>query len=88
MNFRPFSAFHLDIGCAPNVLTINATPTGEHGYVFYIPNEFAVHIYDEIMAAGKEHGIEQCGWVGKLVMLRGSVLNPLFRVVVTTQCGR
>ena len=27
---------------------MNMTHTGELGYVFYIPNEFAIHVYDAI----------------------------------------
>jgi pyruvate dehydrogenase phosphatase regulatory subunit len=29
------------------------THTGELGYVFYIPNEFALHVYNSIIEAGK-----------------------------------
>jgi pyruvate dehydrogenase phosphatase regulatory subunit len=32
---------------------MNMTHTGELGYVFYIPNEFALHVYDSILEAGK-----------------------------------
>ncbi len=39
--------------CAPDILTMNMTHTGELGYVFYIPNEFALHVYDSILEAGK-----------------------------------
>ena len=42
-----------DIGCAPDILTMNMTHTGELGYVFYIPTEFALHVYDELVEAGK-----------------------------------
>ena len=31
---------------------MHMTHTGEQGYVLYIPNEFAVEIYDSIMEAG------------------------------------
>ena len=39
--------------CAPDILTMNMTHTGELGYVFYIPNEFALHVYNSIIEAGK-----------------------------------
>jgi len=42
-----------DVGCAPDILTMNMTHTGELGYVFYIPTEFALHVYDELVEAGK-----------------------------------
>ena len=41
------------VACAPDILTMNMTHTGELGYVFYIPNEFALHVYDSILEAGK-----------------------------------
>ena len=37
---------------SPEILTMHMTHTGEQGYVLYIPNEFAVEIYDSIMEAG------------------------------------
>ena len=37
-----------DIGCAPDILTMHLTHTGENGFVFYIPNEFACHVFDAI----------------------------------------
>ena len=41
---------------------MNMTHTGEQGYVLYIPNEFAVEIYDSIIEAGEEFGIRNCGY--------------------------
>eukprot|EP00096_Caligus_rogercresseyi_P012934 TRINITY_DN5598_c0_g1_i1.p1 TRINITY_DN5598_c0_g1~~TRINITY_DN5598_c0_g1_i1.p1 ORF type:complete len:555 (-),score=136.45 TRINITY_DN5598_c0_g1_i1:141-1805(-) len=61
-SFPFFTARYMNIGCAPNILTMNLTHTGELGYVFYIPNEFAVHVYDTILSDGKEFGISQCGY--------------------------
>ena len=52
----------MDIACAPDVLTMNMTHTGELGYVFYIPNEFAIHVYDSIMEEGKKFGLKHCGY--------------------------
>ena len=46
----------MDIAYAPDILTMNMTHTGELGYVFYIPNEFAIHVYDSIMEAGQVGG--------------------------------
>ena len=53
---------HLDIACAPEILVMNMTHTGELGYVMYIPSEYALHVFDEIMAAGKQFGISHCGY--------------------------
>ena len=53
---------------------MHMTHTGEQGYVLYIPNEFAVEIYDSIMEAGR------------LIM----ILNKLFALIIasTAQKGR
>ena len=52
----------MDIACAPDILTMNMTHTGELGYVFYIPNEFAIHVYDSIMEEGQKFGLKHCGY--------------------------
>ena len=41
----------MDVSCCPEILTMHMTHVGESGYVFYIPNEFAVEIYDSIMVS-------------------------------------
>ena len=57
-----FTIRKMDIACAPEILTMNITHTGELGYVFYIPNEFAIHVYDAIIEAGEEFGLKHCGY--------------------------
>jgi len=61
-SFPFFTCRYMDIACAPDILTMNMTHTGELGYVFYIPNEFAIHVYDAICETGKEFGLKQCGY--------------------------
>ena len=61
-NFPYFTCRHMDVSCSPEILTMNMTHTGEQGYVLYIPNEFAVEIYDSILEAGQEYGIMNCGY--------------------------
>ncbi|TRY67857.1 hypothetical protein TCAL_10396 [Tigriopus californicus] len=59
----PFFTFkYLDIGCAPDILTMNITHTGELGCVFYIPNEFALHVFETLFEAGQEFGIKHLGY--------------------------
>ena len=48
--------------CAPEILTMNMTHAGELGYVFYIPNEFALHVYTSIVEAGRTFGLKHCGY--------------------------
>ena len=60
--FSHFTCRHLDIANAPDILTMCMTHTGEMGYVMYIPSEFALHVFDSIMEAGKDYGIRHCGY--------------------------
>jgi len=61
-SFSFYTCRHLDIACAPDILVMNMTHTGELGYVMYIPSEFALHVFDEIMGAGRGLGIKHCGY--------------------------
>ena len=61
-NFPFFFCRKMDVACAPDILTMNLTHTGELGFLYYIPNEFAIHVYDAIIEAGKELGLKHCGY--------------------------
>ncbi|KAK9871456.1 hypothetical protein WA026_012830 [Henosepilachna vigintioctopunctata] len=61
-NFPFFTHKTLDIGLANGVRTMNLTHTGELGYVLYIPNEFALHVYTSLIEAGKKYGIRHAGY--------------------------
>ena len=61
-SFPFFSSRKMNVACAPDVLTMRLTHTGENGFLFYIPNEFAIHVYDAIIEAGKEFGLKHCGF--------------------------
>ncbi|KAL3275748.1 hypothetical protein HHI36_020494 [Cryptolaemus montrouzieri] len=61
-NFPFFTHKMLDIGLANGVRTMNLTHTGELGYVLYIPNEFALHVYTSLIQAGKKYGIRHAGY--------------------------
>ena len=61
-NFPFFTSQMCEVGLAPNILTMNLTHTGEYGFLLYIPNEFAIHVYDEIIKAGKEFQMKHCGY--------------------------
>eukprot|EP00095_Tigriopus_kingsejongensis_P011062 maker-scaffold23_size669530-snap-gene-1.33 protein:Tk11062 transcript:maker-scaffold23_size669530-snap-gene-1.33-mRNA-1 annotation:"predicted protein" len=41
---------------------MNITHTGELGCVFYIPNEFALHVFETLFDAGQEFGIRHIGY--------------------------
>jgi heterotetrameric sarcosine oxidase gamma subunit len=57
----PFrTAREIDIGFA-RVLCIRITYLGELGYELYVPAEQATHVYDRIVAAGREFPLEHAG---------------------------
>ena len=57
----PFRAARdIDIGLA-RVLCVRITYLGELGYELYVPTEQAVHVYDEIWAAGPAFGLRHAG---------------------------
>ncbi len=69
----PFrTAREIDIGFA-RVLCIRITYVGELGYELYIPAEQAIHVYDRILAAGREFGLVHAGLkaLGSLRMEKG-----------------
>ena len=51
------------MGYASDVMVMNVTNSGEVGFSLYIPSEFAVHVYDELMRAGKDYGVRNAGYL-------------------------
>ncbi|XP_021921510.1 pyruvate dehydrogenase phosphatase regulatory subunit, mitochondrial isoform X2 [Zootermopsis nevadensis] len=59
----PFFTFkELDVGLANGIRAMNITHTGELGYVLYIPNEFALHVYTQLIEVGQKYGIQHAGY--------------------------
>jgi 4-methylaminobutanoate oxidase (formaldehyde-forming) len=50
----------IDVGYA-NVLALRITYLGELGWELYIPSEFAVHVFDTLVEAGKGVGLKHAG---------------------------
>ncbi|XP_037935094.1 pyruvate dehydrogenase phosphatase regulatory subunit, mitochondrial [Teleopsis dalmanni] len=61
-NFPFFTYKELDVSLANGIRTLNITHTGELGYVLYIPNEFALHVYSRLYSAGQKYGIQHAGY--------------------------
>lgn len=61
-HFPFFTYKPLDLGLANGVRAMNLTHTGELGFVLYIPNEFALHVYSSLIEAGKKYGIRHAGY--------------------------
>ncbi|CAD7086927.1 unnamed protein product [Hermetia illucens] len=61
-NFPFFTYKELDVGLANGIRAMNLTHTGELGYVLYIPNEYALHVYTRLWEAGQRYGIQHAGY--------------------------
>lgn len=61
-NFPFFTYKQLDVGEATGIRAMNLTHTGELGYVLYIPNEFALHVYSKLIEEGQKYGIQHAGY--------------------------
>ncbi|KAM7348317.1 pyruvate dehydrogenase phosphatase regulatory subunit, mitochondrial [Cochliomyia hominivorax] len=61
-NFPFFTYKELDVGLANGIRVLNITHTGELGYVLYIPNEYALHVYTRIRQAGQKYNIQHAGY--------------------------
>jgi heterotetrameric sarcosine oxidase gamma subunit len=58
----PFgTAREIDLGLA-FVRAARVTYVGELGWELYVPSEFAVHVYDELVAAGTPFGLRHAGY--------------------------
>ncbi|XP_070203054.1 pyruvate dehydrogenase phosphatase regulatory subunit, mitochondrial-like isoform X3 [Littorina saxatilis] len=61
-DFRPMSCKKIDVGSASGVWAMRLTHTGEDGFILYIPSEYALHVYDILMSAGKDYGVRNAGY--------------------------
>ena len=65
MSMHPFTYREVNVGYASGVMVMAVTNTGEPGFSLYIPSEFALQIYDNLMKVGRDYGIRN---VGQLAM--------------------
>ncbi|EDW62674.1 pyruvate dehydrogenase phosphatase regulatory subunit, mitochondrial [Drosophila virilis] len=61
-SFPFFTYKELDVGLADGIRVLNITHTGELGYVLYIPNEYALHVYSRLYKAGQKYQIQHAGY--------------------------
>ncbi|XP_014279894.1 pyruvate dehydrogenase phosphatase regulatory subunit, mitochondrial isoform X1 [Halyomorpha halys] len=61
-SFPFFTYKEIDVGLANGIRALNLTHTGELGYVLYIPNEFALHVYQKLIETGEKYGLKHCGY--------------------------
>lgn len=91
-NFPFFTFKEIDVGLANGIRAMNLTHTGELGYVLYIPNEFALHVYNRLMTTGEKYGISHVGYyasralrVEKFFAFWGQDLDTM---TTPLECGR
>ncbi|KAJ0184007.1 hypothetical protein K1T71_000430 [Dendrolimus kikuchii] len=91
-NFPFFTFKEIDVGLANGIRAMNLTHTGELGYVLYIPNEFALHVYHRLMTVGEKYGISHVGYyasralrVEKFFAFWGQDLDTM---TTPLECGR
>lgn len=61
-SFPFFTVKEMDMGSASGIRAMNLTHTGEMGWVLYIPNEAALHVYDKILEHGRKYAIQHAGY--------------------------
>ncbi|KAK2189458.1 hypothetical protein NP493_106g05056 [Ridgeia piscesae] len=91
-NFPSMTYKEIDVAQASQVKAMRLTHTGEDGWMLYIPSEYALHVYDSLMAAGKNYGIRNAGYYAlralrmeKFFAYWGTDLTPQ---VTPIECGR
>uniref|UniRef100_A0A8C4RXS5 Pyruvate dehydrogenase phosphatase regulatory subunit n=1 Tax=Erpetoichthys calabaricus TaxID=27687 RepID=A0A8C4RXS5_ERPCA len=52
----------MSVGYANGIRVMSMTHTGEPGFMLYIPIEYALHVYNEIMSVGQKYGIRNSGY--------------------------
>lgn len=61
INLKPYHYKMVNVGFASDVLVLSYTHTGEPGFCLYIPSEYAIHVYDELMKVGVDYGAKDVG---------------------------
>jgi pyruvate dehydrogenase phosphatase regulatory subunit len=84
VNLPPFRYKKVNVGYASDVMLMSYTHTGEPGYCLYVPSEYALHLYSEIMARGVDYGAKDCGTltqkfmrIERFIPLMGDELNSV-----------
>lgn len=84
VNLPPYRYKKVNVGYASDVMLMSYTHTGEAGYCLYVPSEYALHLYDEIMRLGVDYGAKDCGTliqkymrIERFIPLMGDELNSV-----------
>lgn len=84
VDLPPFRYKKVNVGYASDVMLMSYTHTGEPGYCLYVPSEYALHLYHEIMRLGVDYGAKDCGTltqkfmrIERFIPLMGDELNSV-----------
>ncbi|XP_068943759.1 pyruvate dehydrogenase phosphatase regulatory subunit, mitochondrial [Petaurus breviceps papuanus] len=82
----------MSVGYANGIRVMSMTHTGEPGFMLYIPIEYALHVYNELMSVGQKYGIRNAGYyalrslrIEKFFAFWGQDLNTS---ITPLECGR
>uniref|UniRef100_A0A8C0L616 Pyruvate dehydrogenase phosphatase regulatory subunit n=1 Tax=Canis lupus dingo TaxID=286419 RepID=A0A8C0L616_CANLU len=88
----PLLPQEMSVGYANGIRVMSMTHTGEPGFMLYIPIEYALHVYNEVMSVGQKYGIRNAGYyalrslrIEKFFAFWGQDLNTL---TTPLECGR
>ncbi|XP_015903839.1 pyruvate dehydrogenase phosphatase regulatory subunit, mitochondrial isoform X2 [Parasteatoda tepidariorum] len=62
MDVPGFTCKKINVGYASEVLVMGFNNTGEPGYSLYIPSEYALHVYTNLLNVGKDYGVRNVGY--------------------------
>ncbi|KAJ6666141.1 hypothetical protein lerEdw1_001045 [Lerista edwardsae] len=82
----------MSVGYANGIRVMSMTHTGEPGFMLYIPIEYALHVYNEVISVGQKYGIRNSGYyalrslrIEKFFAFWGQDLNAF---TTPLECGR
>lgn len=58
MRLAPFSYKKVNVGYASDVMVMSFTHTGEPGYCLYVPSEYALHVYYQLIRVRNFHALQ------------------------------
>lgn len=62
MDLPGFTCKKMNVGYAGEVLVMGFNNTGEPGYSLYIPSEYALHVYHNLLGVGQDYGVKNVGY--------------------------
>lgn len=82
----------MSVGYANGIRVMRMTHTGEPGFMLYIPIEYALHVYNEVMSVGQRFGVRNAGYYALRSLRVESFLafwgHDLDAFTTPLECGR